>query len=350
MALIDVSGLTKELKVFRHRPGLAGATFNMFRRQAGTVRALDSVSLSIERGEMIGYVGPNGAGKSTTIKILTGILCPTSGQVSVFGHEPWKHRVENARRIGVIFGQRSQLMWDIPPVESFSLAKELYRIPDDLYRKNLDQFVDILDLGSFMDRPVRELSLGQKMRCELAAAFLHSPEVVYLDEPTIGLDVVVKERIREFLRQVNRERGVTVILATHDMHDVERVCRRLLILDKGHIVWDGSIEEIKRRFGGECTLSIELERRPRAFTVPESCRLLTDEGLNKTLQFHRRDASPAKVIRQIAVRYPLRDLSLKESDVEEIVRSIYQHKHVLDTPAVVEKTARSPRASRPKVR
>ena len=328
MALIEVKDVVKEYRVNKHRKGLSGAFRDLFDRKHTIIKALDRVSFQIERGELLGYVGPNGAGKSTTIKILTGILVPGSGTVQVNGIVPWEKRMENARRMGVVFGQRSQLIWDIPPIESFDLNRYLYKVPEATYRRNVDMFVELLDMSSFLNQPVRQLSLGQKMRCELAASFLHSPEIVYLDEPTIGLDVVAKEKIRRFLRQVNKEMGVTIILTTHDLTDVEQVCRRLLMIDQGKIVWDGPLEQIKSQFGGKCTLEVDFEFEPEGLNVPEGVTMERQEGPKKWLGFERSQVSAVNVIQEIISGYRVRDISLRETSVEEIVRNIYEKKNL----------------------
>ncbi len=325
MALIEVRGLVKEYRVFKHRAGLRGAIVDLLDRKQTIIRALDGVSFQIEKGELVGYVGPNGAGKSTTLKIFTGILVPTSGEVTVAERIPWKERVENARRMGVVFGQRSQLIWDIPAIESFELARHLYRVPENVYQGNLDMFVELLDMKPFLHQPVRQLSLGQKMRCELAASFLHSPDIVYLDEPTIGLDVVAKERIRRFLREVNREMGVTIILTTHDLSDVEQVCRRLLMIDQGRIIWDGEVDEIKRKFGGKSTLVVDLEFEPEQFDIPPGVTVAREEGPKKWIEFQRSETSVVDIIRGLVSEYRIRDLSLRDNDIEEVVRNIYEN-------------------------
>src|SRR5512136_858932 len=258
MSIIAVSQLCKDFQVFRHHRGLTGAFRNLFTREFRTVNAVNDVSFSIERGELVGYLGPNGAGKSTTIKMLTGILVPTSGEILVNGRVPWKERTAHAREIGVVFGQRTNLWWDLPVIESFDLLHHIYRVPEQRYYQNLLKFQDLLGLGEFMHTPVRSLSLGQRMRADLAAALLHDPKLVFLDEPTIGLDVVAKERIRQFIHSVNRERGVTVILTTHDLGDVEKLCQRVLMIDRGRLLFDGALAELRERFGGERELVVDL--------------------------------------------------------------------------------------------
>src|SRR5512136_2483469 len=256
--MIRVESLHKEFRVYRHHRGGWGALRNLLTRDYRIVHAVDGVSFGVARGELIGYLGPNGAGKSTTIKMLTGILVPTSGEVTVDGRVPWKERTEHARRIGVVFGQRTNLWWDLPVIESFDLLHHIYRVPEQRYYQNLLKFQDLLGLGEFMHTPVRSLSLGQRMRADLAAALLHDPKIVFLDEPTIGLYVVAKERIRRFIQSVNRERGVTVILTTHDLGDVEKLCERVMMIDRGRLLFDGLLATLRERFGGERELVVDL--------------------------------------------------------------------------------------------
>src|SRR3990172_155522 len=251
MTMIELDGIEKTFTVRVKR--------GRVRRERRTVRAVDGVTFSVGRGELVGYVGPNGAGKSTTVKMLTGILVPSAGGISVAGYEPSRQRVQLARRIGVVFGQRVQLWWDLPLRDSFELLRHVYRVPAARHRENLDAFTEILELAPFLDTPVRQLSLGQRMRGELTAAMLHDPEIVFLDEPTIGLDIVAKARVREFLAAANRERGVTVLLTTHDLSDIERLCPRMLIIDHGRVIYDGAVEALKERFGEERTLIVDLE-------------------------------------------------------------------------------------------
>jgi ABC-2 type transport system ATP-binding protein len=255
---IRVEALTKVFRVARHHRGALGALRNLFEREYREVRAVDGISFAVSAGEMLGCLGPNGAGKSTTIKMLTGILTPTAGQVEVLGLSPQRRRKEVAARIGVVFGQRTQLWWDLPLIESLDLLRYIYRVPAARYRRNLDTFRALLDLDAFLNTPVRQLSLGQRMRGDLAAALLHDPDVLYLDEPTIGLDVVGKHRIRDFLRTINRERGVTVVLTTHDMADVEQLCSRLLIIDHGQLLYDGGLRHIVDLLGTERTGVVDL--------------------------------------------------------------------------------------------
>ena len=292
------------------------------RRERKRVQAVDGVSFTIERGSIVGYLGPNGAGKSTTVKMLTGILVPSGGRIRVAGLDPSRQRVELARRIGVVFGQRVQLWWDLPLRDSFELLRHMYRVPLDRYRANLERFTDVLALGPFIDTPVRQLSLGQRMRGELTASLLHDPEIVFLDEPTIGLDIVAKAAVREFLAEMNRERGVTVLLTTHDLADIERLCSRLIVVDHGHVIWDGGLDELKRRYGQERVLVVDLEESAPPLEVP-GARVIKVDGPRQWLAFRRDETSAAELTAAVAARARLVDLAIEETEIEEIVRRIY---------------------------
>jgi ABC-2 type transport system ATP-binding protein len=289
------------------------------RRERHVVQAVNGISFHVERGELLGYLGPNGAGKSTTIKMLTGILVPSAGRVSVAGLEPSRKRIELARRIGAMFGQRIQLWWDLPLHDSFELLRHIYRVPPDRYRERLARLRDVLELDPFLATPVRQLSLGQRIRGELAAAMLHGPELLFLDEPTIGLDVVAKQRVRDFLVEINREDGVTVMLTTHDLGDIERLCNRLLVIDHGSLIWDGGIPELKERYGGERTLVIDLEEPAPPLQV-EGAVVDRVDGPRQWLRFK---GSASEITSRVAEAARLVDLQVQEPDIEEIVRRIY---------------------------
>jgi ABC-2 type transport system ATP-binding protein len=312
--VIEVAGLEKRF-VLRVRRG-------RLQRDRRVVEAVRGIDFRVERGELLGYVGPNGAGKSTTVKMLTGILVPSAGSVRVAGLVPSRQRIELARRMGVLFGQRIQLWWDLPLVDSFELLRHIYRVPAGRHRENLARFRDLLELDPFLQTPVRQLSLGQRVRGELTAALLHDPEVVFLDEPTIGLDVVAKERVREFLAAVNRERGVTVLLTTHDLADIERLCSRLLIIDHGRLIYDGGIAELKRRYGPERTLVVDLEASLPPLEIP-GARVVRVEGPRQWLRFRRDELTAAQLTAAVAEQAPLVDLALEEPEIEDIVRRIY---------------------------
>src|SRR6266699_3341316 len=263
MAIIEVEKLSKAFRIKRRRPGVAGALAALVAAPVETRWAVRELSFAIEAGEIVGYIGPNGAGKSTTVKMLTGILVPTEGRLSILGLDPSMQRRQHAGHLGVVFGQRTQLWWDLPLEESFDLLRAIYRIPAERYRANLKRFREILELDPFLRTPVRQLSLGQRMRGDLAAALLHDPPVIFLDEPTIGLDVVAKERIREFLLTANREQGVTILLTTHYMGDIEKLCRRVMVIDHGRLLYNGPLDDIRDRYGCHRTLVVDLqELRP----------------------------------------------------------------------------------------
>jgi viologen exporter family transport system ATP-binding protein len=323
MALIEVENLRKTFRVAVRRAGRLGAVKTLLARQYRHVSAVDGVSFQVAAGEMVGYIGPNGAGKSTTIKMLTGILVPSSGHIAVDGRVPHQQRVEHVRRIGVVFGQRTQLWWDLPTIESFELLRYIYRIPAARWRANLDEFTALLELGSFLETPVRQLSLGQRMRADLAAALLHEPAILFLDEPTIGLDVVAKERIRQFLTNINRERGVTVILTTHDLEDITRLCPRVVLIDHGHVIYDGGLEDLRMRFGRQRTLVVDLDEAANGLQVPNA-ELVRREGPRVWLRFDREATTAAALIAAVAARYRVRDLTVEEPAIEGIVRGIYE--------------------------
>jgi ABC-2 type transport system ATP-binding protein len=294
------------------------------RRARKTVAAVAGVSLAIERGSLCGYIGPNGAGKSTTVKMLTGILVPSAGTIRVAGLDPQRHRVELARRIGVVFGQRTQLWWDLPLSDSFELLRHVYRIPADRFRSNLSSFVELLDLGPFLSTPVRQLSLGQRMRGDLTAALLHDPEILYLDEPTIGLDVVSKSNVREFLAAVNRERGVTVLLTTHDLADVERLCSRLVVIDHGRVIEDGPVAAIKDRFAGWRRVVVDLEEPAPALDLGlPGVEVERVDGPQQWLRFDRTATTAAAVVSAVVARVRIVDLSVEDPDIEDVITTIY---------------------------
>lgn len=312
--LIDVRDLERTFDVRRRVEGRR-------RRVRDSVLAVHDLTFSVRAGEMVGYIGPNGAGKSTTIKMLTGILVPTGGQVRVAGLDPSGDRVELARRIGVVFGQRSTLWWDLPLRDSFELLQKMYRIAPARYRDNLDRFVDLLDLGDQLDTPVRQLSLGQRMRGDITAALLHDPEVLYLDEPTIGLDVVSKGRLREFLRALNDERGTTLVLTTHDLQDIEALCDRVIVIDHGTSVFDGPLAGLHEQGGSTRTLVVDLVDEAPPIEVPGAV-VRRVEGPRQWLSFPA-EASAAPVVAAVAAAYDVADLSIQEPDIEDVIRELY---------------------------
>ena len=316
MALIEVQDLTRTF-VVRRRAG-------RLRRTASEVRAVDGISFEVARGEMVGYIGPNGAGKSTTIKMLTGILVPTSGRLTVAGADPSRDRLELTRRIGVVFGQRTTLWWDLPLRDSFDLLRRIYKVEPARFRRNLDEFCELLDLGDLLDTPVRQLSLGQRMRGDIAAALLHDPEILYLDEPTIGLDVVSKSRLREFLRRINAERRVTLLLTTHDLQDIEQLCSRVMVIDHGSLVYDGSLAGLHTVGASTRTLVVDL-----VDPLPDGEAIAVDgadvrriDGPRQWLSFPA-EASAAPVVSAVAAAYDVADLSILEPAIEDVIADIY---------------------------
>jgi len=325
--IIEVHNLSKEFRTFRRREGVRGALQNLFVRDYLTVRAVDGISFSIEPGEMVGYIGANGAGKSTTIKMLTGILVPTSGRILASGYVPYRDRRRYTKHIGVVFGQRTQLWWDIAVVESFKLLKEIYEIPEADYRHRLEMFSEILSLGDYLHTPVRKLSLGERMRCDLAASLLHNPPLLFLDEPTIGLDVVAKDHIREFLKEINRTERTTVLLTTHDLSDIEELSKRLLIIDKGRILFDGELREMKQRLAKFNQVKFFLKDRAQVARLPLiatdgiSCERVDE--LTYLMRFDRDRHSSAEVIRNLVNTLEVRDILVEEEPIEDIVKRIY---------------------------
>jgi len=328
-AIIQVRDLCRDYKLTRKREGVAGGLIDLVTPRKELLRAVDNVSFDIQAGEMVGYIGANGAGKSTTIKMLTGILTPTSGQVTVGGMVPWKKRLQYTRHIGAVFGQRTQLWWDLAVVESFRLLKKIYEVDDQTYQEQMATMADLLEIDEFLHKPVRKLSLGQRMRCDLAAALLHRPKVLFLDEPTIGLDVVAKENVRRFLKEIRDRQGVTIILTTHDLGDIEQLCRRVIIIDKGKVHFDGDLIDLRTRTGHRVKLTVDF----REDTTSEQLRQATAElpvvwedgqGLRHRAEFSRLEVPGAEVIKQLVNSCRVSDFHLAEADIEEVVADIYR--------------------------
>jgi ABC-2 type transport system ATP-binding protein len=298
-----------------------------FRTRQGQVTAVDGIDFQVAAGDFVGYAGPNGAGKSTTIKMMTGILVPSAGHVTVDGLVPWRERRRLARRIGVVFGQRSQLWWDLPLEQSFELVRHLYRVPAGEYRRRLDELVEVLGLAPLLTRPVRTLSLGQRMRSELAAAVLPTPKVLFLDEPTIGLDVEAKAAVRGFLRGLNRAEGTTVILTTHDLDDITELCRRLIVIDHGRIVYDGTIDDLHTTFASTRMLIVDLAD-PAAIITPgpdwADAEVVRAEGHRRWIRFAGERISAARLVASVLARHEVKDLSIVEPDIEDVIRRIYR--------------------------
>jgi ABC-2 type transport system ATP-binding protein len=321
--MISFNGISKTYKVAKRKPGLKAALKSIAKRDYTYIEALKNVSFSIERGEIIGYIGPNGAGKSTTIKILSGILVPTSGTCTILGQVPWNNRIEHVKNIGVVFGQRSQLMWDIPVIDSFELLRDIYRVSEAQYKKNLDELVGIFNLVDFINTPVRQLSLGQRMRCEIAASLLHSPQILFLDEPTIGLDAVSKVAVRNFIKRINKENDVTVVLTTHDMGDVEALTDRVMLIGKGEILYNGSFNHMKSKYNTVNILTIDYDASQEFFT-PEHTTLLSHENGRAVLSVDTEKAPVSKAISLLTQSLTVYDIAVQSRPIEEIIAEVYK--------------------------
>ncbi|MCQ2469331.1 MAG: ATP-binding cassette domain-containing protein [Ruminococcus sp.] len=327
-AIIEIKNITKEFKVLNRREGLKGSLKDLFSRDYKIVRAVDSISISIEQGEIVGYLGPNGAGKSTTIKMMTGVLEPTSGEILVNGNEPYRSRTRNSKEIGVVFGQRSQLWWALPLIESFRILKDIYRISDDDYDHMISLYKSLVDIDELLHKPVRQMSLGQRTLSDILAAFLHNPKIVFLDEPTIGLDVSMKAKIRTLINALNKEKNTTVILTTHDMGDVDALCRRIVIIDKGKMLYDNDIEHLKGFFGSYRTLKIgidgdltaEAEKIQKEF--PEFSVSNDDEWISVLVDEEK--STVMDVLGRLQASRKIKDMKLEEISTEEVIKKIYE--------------------------
>jgi ABC-2 type transport system ATP-binding protein len=319
---IEIHNLTKEFPLEEKGNGI----FSFIRPKKKILTALDSISLSIPEGEIVGYIGPNGSGKSTTIKILTGILTPTQGNVHVLGYVPWEQRYEYTFNIGAVFGQKSLLWWDIPPFECFRLYKEIYEMSEDGYQERLHYLIDLFEISEFMHTPTRKLSLGQRMRCELVASLLHKPKILFLDEPTIGLDVVAKQRMRDAIREINEKEKTTVILTTHDMHDIEELAHRILILNEGKIIYDGTLEDVRKRFIHENTIEFETARikNPKKFAAIVQPHRIQQIGQSFQMTFNREKYSTKKILDDLFDSCEITHFEVHEPSLEDVVREIYE--------------------------
>lgn len=320
--MIILRGINKSFKVAKRQAGLGNALKALMKRDYATVHALQDVDFTIQAGEMVGYIGPNGAGKSTTIKIMCGVLNPDSGECKINGRTPWKERIDHVREIGVVFGQRSQLWWDVPVIDSFELIRDIYSVDQALYQRNLDELISLLDLADILKTPTRSLSLGQRMRCELGASLIHSPKILFLDEPTIGLDAVAKIAVREFIKKLNTERGTTVILTTHDMQDIEALTERIILIGKGKILLDGSLDELKKRSTQGKTITLKYSgERPnlgQGLTILESKLGHLVIGIDPSL------CSVSEVIADLSEQVEIIDLAVAGINTEKLVADLYQ--------------------------
>jgi len=324
-SLIEVSNVSKTFKVSKRNAGIPGMVANMFLPKYELKEAVKGISFSIEQGEMVGFIGPNGAGKSTTIKMLSGILYPDSGEIKVNGYVPYKQRKDYVGSIGVVFGQKSQLQWDLPVIDSFELLKAIYRIPDVVYKKNFDRFVEMLQMSNFLNQPVRQLSLGQRMRADIVAALLHSPKIVFFDEPTIGVDVIGKEKIREFIREINETDKVTMLFTTHDMQDIEKTCNRVIIVDKGTKVYDGSLPGIREKYGNTRRLDVEFMENYDITPIDkvQISDVKGSDGRKKSFLFENKEVQIDELMKYLLANYNVRDINVSEPEIETLIRKIY---------------------------
>lgn len=322
MPQIVVEELCKVYRVAERLPGMWGAVRGLVQRRYRDVHALDGVSFTLEQGELVGYIGPNGAGKSTTVKVLSGILVPSGGRVNILGRVPWQERVQHVAQIGVVFGQRTQLWWDLPVIESFDLLRQIYGVAPQRYRRTRDELVALMDLAPLLDTPVRQLSLGQRMRCDLAAALLHQPQILFLDEPTIGLDAVAKLAVRDLIRKLNKRQGITVILTTHDMDDIEALCSRVILINQGKILLDGPLERLRAQVAPERRLVTILANEEQWIDGVDA-EVIARQGPKVTLQFDPARISAAELIGDVTSRYRISDLYVENVPIEEIIAQLY---------------------------
>lgn len=325
MYAIEVNNLVKEYKVVKKEKGLHGAVKNLFHQEVKFVRAVDDISFQIEKGDIVAYIGPNGAGKSTTIKMMSGIMKPTSGEILIEGVSPQKNRKQVVNNIGVVFGQRSQLNWDLRLEESFELLKRIYQIDQAAYRRKIEMMNEILNINDFLDTPVRQLSLGQRMRGDLVAAMLHSPEILFLDEPTIGLDVEAKYSIRKFIKEINEQSQTTIILTTHDLGDVQELCKRIIIIDDGKIIEDGALEKLIDKISPFRSLCVDYTQ-PFKVVSHEKAEIVSASEMRTVYKFRKDEITTVQLIQDIAKRAPVKEVSIKESDIDDVIRMVYQRR------------------------
>lgn len=322
-AIIKFENVSKCFKVAKRPKGFWNQVKSFFRREYVIKEALKDVSFEIKQGDIVGYIGPNGAGKSTTIKIMSGILTPTSGKCKIAGMVPWKERKKYVKNIGVVFGQRSQLWWDVPVIDSFELLKSIYKIDDETYKKNLENLTQKLKLEEILNVPLRQLSLGQKMKCEIAASLLHNPKILFLDEPTIGLDAVTKLAVRKFIKEVNKEMGVTVILTTHDMSDIDALTNKIILIGKGQILYNGSFVDIKKKYGSEKTINVEFEKEYSKVDL-EGYEIVSHDKNICTYRINNDDFHINKFIKEISKKYKVKDVSISSLNIEQILAKMYE--------------------------
>ena len=321
--MIQLEGITKSYKVAKRATGLKQAAKALFYREHTMVNALKDISFSINQGEIVGYIGPNGAGKSTTIKVMSGILVPDTGKCTIMGYTPWKDRTQYVKNIGVVFGQRSQLWWDVPVVDSFELLKDIYKVPQQEYKSTIGQLIQTLELQEIVNTPVRQLSLGQRMRCEIAASLIHNPKILFLDEPTIGLDAVSKIAVRQFIKTINKEKGVTVILTTHDMNDIEALADRVILVGKGSLLYDGQLEELRKRFGTKKIITADYQKNRNQIDIPGTATLSWSPE-RVILSVDTAQIKTSDVITQLSNQRDLTDVTIETQPIEDIIVQLYK--------------------------
>ena len=326
MEIINAKGIKKSFRKYSREQGLWNAIKSLFHREYELVDAIKNISLCVEKGEILGYLGPNGAGKSTVIKILTGILYPDAGSIEVLGYIPFDDREKYVQNIGVVMGQKSTLSWHLPAIDSFYLTRAIYQIPKKDFEKNLDELTELLEVKAVSKTLVRNLSLGERMKCEFINCMLHNPKILFLDEPTIGLDVVAKEKIRNFIKKINKEKGTTVILTTHDIDDVEALCSRIIIIDKGIHVYEGSIESLKKKFVSYKDLTVEFEKKVGSIKI-DDCEVLMHKEFKAKLRVNTLKANPTSVLKKLIDKYPVVDINVDDESVESIIKKIYLTKN-----------------------
>lgn len=323
--IIDVQNISKTFKITKRKTGFKGGLANIFHPEHEYKKAVNDISFNIKEGEMVGFIGPNGAGKSTTVKMLSGILYPDSGNINIAGYIPHKQRKEYVANIGVVFGQKSQISWDLSPLDSYEVIKHIYKIPDKKYKENIERFTELLDMRKFINQPVRQLSLGQRMRADIAAALLHSPKIVFFDEPTIGIDVVGKEKIRSFIKTLNKTDNITMIFTTHDMQDIEKTCERLIIIDDGKKLYDGSFDAIKSNYVSSRIIEAEFEQLPEKIDIPYVTVSDVDKNrMKKVITFDTGKTSINSLMSTLLNNYSIKDISVKEPEIDAIISDIYQ--------------------------
>lgn len=330
--MIEVKNVTKEFKKTIKEPGLKGSVKSLFHKKVETVKAVDDISFSVAEGEILGFIGPNGAGKSTAIKMLTGILTPSSGEIVINGQIPYKNRKKYVKEIGVVFGQRTQLWWDLPLTETFTVLKEIYQIEDKAFKDRMDFLNNVLELESFINSPVRTLSLGQRMRADIAASMIHNPKVLFLDEPTIGLDVVVKDNIRKAIAEINKNEKTTIILTTHDLSDIELLCKRIVMIDKGKKVYDGALDNMKEKYGRmrEIHINLKSENDMGKLDFEERFGLSGDDlelaldGKKAVVKFNASKVQVSDMLSYVLGAISVKDIAVSEADIEEIIRRLYK--------------------------